>query len=186
MVFLMILLMLRPCLIEQRMFASVCARSKCCFVRVRSMLQTAASSCKVIHQTFSNGFNCENCFSCRHQIFNMLKISWHQENHHWNCCQTPLRLFVTLTNPDKKTSSHGYTAELQCVRNGPVKVQTSIPLRICGKTWKFLFTDALHPICLSLNKEEWAKMLVSRCAKLVRKYPKRLGTVILEKAGSTK
>ena len=35
-------------------------------------------------------------------------------------------------------------------------------------------------------KEEWAKMSVSRCAKLVETYPKRLAAVIAAKGGSTK
>ena len=35
-------------------------------------------------------------------------------------------------------------------------------------------------------QEEWAKIAVSRYAKLVEKYPKRLAAVIAEKGGSTK
>ena len=35
-------------------------------------------------------------------------------------------------------------------------------------------------------KEEWAKMSLSRCAKLVETSPKRLAAVIAGKGGSTK
>uniref|UniRef100_A0AAZ1Y062 Uncharacterized protein n=1 Tax=Oreochromis aureus TaxID=47969 RepID=A0AAZ1Y062_OREAU len=35
-------------------------------------------------------------------------------------------------------------------------------------------------------KEEWARISVSRCAKLVETYPKRLAAVIAAKGGSTK
>ena len=35
-------------------------------------------------------------------------------------------------------------------------------------------------------KEEWAKMSVYRCAKLIETYPKRLAAVIAAKGGSTK
>uniref|UniRef100_A0AAZ3P6Q9 Tc1-like transposase DDE domain-containing protein n=1 Tax=Oncorhynchus tshawytscha TaxID=74940 RepID=A0AAZ3P6Q9_ONCTS len=35
-------------------------------------------------------------------------------------------------------------------------------------------------------KEEWEKMSVSRCAKLIETYPKRLTAVISAKRGATK
>uniref|UniRef100_A0AAR2JGB1 Tc1-like transposase DDE domain-containing protein n=1 Tax=Pygocentrus nattereri TaxID=42514 RepID=A0AAR2JGB1_PYGNA len=35
-------------------------------------------------------------------------------------------------------------------------------------------------------KEEWARISVTRCAKLVETYPKRLAAVIAAKGGSTK
>lgn len=35
-------------------------------------------------------------------------------------------------------------------------------------------------------KEEWARISVSRCAKLIETYPKRLAAVIAAKGGSTK
>ena len=35
-------------------------------------------------------------------------------------------------------------------------------------------------------KEEWAKISVFRCTKLVETYPKRLAAVIAAKGGSTK
>ncbi|KAM7399855.1 hypothetical protein PAMP_019153 [Pampus punctatissimus] len=35
-------------------------------------------------------------------------------------------------------------------------------------------------------KEEWAKISVSRCAKLIETYPKRLAAVIAAKGGATK
>ncbi|MGH0152556.1 UNVERIFIED_CONTAM: hypothetical protein FKN15_026105 [Acipenser sinensis] len=35
-------------------------------------------------------------------------------------------------------------------------------------------------------KEEWAKIPVSRCAKLIETYPKRLTAVIAAKGGATK
>jgi hypothetical protein len=34
--------------------------------------------------------------------------------------------------------------------------------------------------------EEWATILVARCAKLIETYPKRLTAVIAENGGSTK
>ena len=34
--------------------------------------------------------------------------------------------------------------------------------------------------------EEWAKIPVARCAKLIKTYPKRLASVIAVKVGSTK
>ena len=37
-------------------------------------------------------------------------------------------------------------------------------------------------VCL----EEWAKIPVARCAKLIETYPKRLAAVIAAKGGSTK
>jgi hypothetical protein len=40
----------------------------------------------------------------------------------------------------------------------------------------------LEQFCL----EEWAKIPVSRCAKLIKTYPKRLTAVIAAKGGSTK
>lgn len=40
------------------------------------------------------------------------------------------------------------TMKLFCSRNGPVKVQTLIRSRTCGKTWK---ANVFYPICLSLK-----------------------------------
>ena len=40
----------------------------------------------------------------------------------------------------------------------------------------------LEQFCL----EDWAKILVARCAKLIETYPKRLAVVIAAKGGSTK
>ena len=37
-----------------------------------------------------------------------------------------------------------------------------------------------------LNVEEWAKIPVTRCAKLIETYPMRLAAVIAAKGGSTK
>ncbi|KAI4877318.1 hypothetical protein NFI96_002514 [Prochilodus magdalenae] len=58
--------------------------------------------------------------------------------------------------------------------------------------WKELKT-ALHkrsPSNLTelelFRKEEWAKISVSRCAKLIETYPKRLAAVIAAKGGTTK
>ncbi|KAJ7319965.1 hypothetical protein JRQ81_019476 [Phrynocephalus forsythii] len=58
--------------------------------------------------------------------------------------------------------------------------------------WQDLKT-AIHKCCPSnltelelFCKEEWARISVSRCAKLVETYPKRLAAVIAAKGGSTK
>ena len=58
--------------------------------------------------------------------------------------------------------------------------------------WQDLKT-AVHKRCPSnltelelFCKEEWARISVCRCAKLVDTYPKRLGAVIAAKGGSTK
>uniref|UniRef100_F6Z3Z6 Fizzy-related protein homolog n=1 Tax=Xenopus tropicalis TaxID=8364 RepID=F6Z3Z6_XENTR len=58
--------------------------------------------------------------------------------------------------------------------------------------WQDLKT-AVHKHCPSnltelelFCKEEWARISVSRCAKLVETYPKRLAAVIAAKGGSTK
>ena len=40
----------------------------------------------------------------------------------------------------------------------------------------------LEQFCL----EEWAKIPVARCVKLIETYPKRLAAVIAAKGGSTK
>uniref|UniRef100_A0AAY4BHR9 Tc1-like transposase DDE domain-containing protein n=1 Tax=Denticeps clupeoides TaxID=299321 RepID=A0AAY4BHR9_9TELE len=58
--------------------------------------------------------------------------------------------------------------------------------------WQDLKT-AVHKHCPSnltelelFCKEEWARIQVSRCAKLVETYPKRLAAVIAAKGGYTK
>uniref|UniRef100_A0AAQ6IG64 Tc1-like transposase DDE domain-containing protein n=1 Tax=Anabas testudineus TaxID=64144 RepID=A0AAQ6IG64_ANATE len=55
--------------------------------------------------------------------------------------------------------------------------------------WQDLKT-AVHKCFLTqlelFCKEEWAKISVSRCAKLVETYPKRLAAVIVAKGGSKK
>ena len=72
--------------------------------------------------------------------------------------------------------------------NGLVKVQTSIQLRICGMTKIAVHQrnpsnlKELEQFCL----EEWAKIPVARCAKLIETYPKRLAAVIAAKGCSTK
>lgn len=78
---------------ERWRFASVCARSKCFFVRVRSMLQNI---CRDVRQTLPVEM-VTYCFSCLHQILNMLKSSltktvWD----HSNCWRTSLWTSVTL------------------------------------------------------------------------------------------
>ena len=64
--------------------------------------------------------------------------------------------------------------------SGLDKAQTSIQLRICGLTqiavhqWNPSNMMELEQFCL----EEWAKIPVARCAKLIETYPKRLADVI--------
>ena len=73
--------------------------------------------------------------------------------------------------------------------NGLVKSLTSIQLRICGMTLKIAVHQRnpsnlkeLEQFCL----EEWAKIPVARCVKLIETYSNRLSAVIAAKVGSTK
>jgi hypothetical protein len=43
-----------------------------------------------------------------------------------------------------------------------------------------------HRVDVNKCKEEWEKNSVSRCAKLIETYPKRLTAVIAAKGGATK
>ena len=65
--------------------------------------------------------------------------------------------------------------------NGLVKAQTSIQLRM----WYDL-KIAVHQRNPKFCIEEWAKIPVARCAKLIETYPKRLAAEIAAKGGSTK
>ena len=72
--------------------------------------------------------------------------------------------------------------------NGLVKAQTSIQLRmwydfkIAVHQWNPSNLKELEQFCL----EEWAKIPVARCAKLIETYPKRLAAVNAAKGDSTK
>ena len=58
----------------------------------------------------------------------------------------------------------------------------SYDLKIAVHQWKPSNLKEPEQFCL----EEWAKLPVARCAKLIETYPKRLAAVIAAKGGSTK
>ena len=55
-------------------------------------------------------------------------------------------------------------------------------LKIAVHQWNLSNLKELEQFCL----EEWAKISVARCAKLIETCPKRLAAVISAKGGSTK
>ena len=67
---------------------------------------------------------------------------------------------------------------------GLVKDQTSIQLRIL-KTAVYELNPSKYKELEQFYFEEWAKIPVVRCAKLIETYPKRLTFVIAAKVGST-
>jgi hypothetical protein len=55
-------------------------------------------------------------------------------------------------------------------------------IKIAVHQWNLSNLKELEQFCL----EEWAKIPVARCAKLIETYPKRLATIIAAKGDSTK
>ena len=68
------------------------------------------------------------------------------EDLHFNWIMTP------IIQPKKHWN--GFRTRTWKSLSGPVKAQTWISLRICGKTWRLLFTDASHRTWQSFSKSE--------------------------------
>ena len=89
-----------------------------------------------------------------------------------------------------KQHRNGFKTRTWKSLSGPAKAQTWIRLRICGKTWRLLFTNTspstlteLEQIC----KEEWEKIPKSRFQSwYIQTYPRRLKAVITAKGTSRK
>uniref|UniRef100_A0AAZ3QJC0 Uncharacterized protein n=1 Tax=Oncorhynchus tshawytscha TaxID=74940 RepID=A0AAZ3QJC0_ONCTS len=92
-----------------------------------------------------------------------------------------------------KKNLKNHEVNVQCLAKvfGPLELCDLLPVNLWN-LWKELKT-AVHK-CSPSNltelelfcKEEWEKMSVSRCAKLIETYPKRLTAVIAAKGGATK
>uniref|UniRef100_A0A8K9XU40 Tc1-like transposase DDE domain-containing protein n=1 Tax=Oncorhynchus mykiss TaxID=8022 RepID=A0A8K9XU40_ONCMY len=103
------------------------------------------------------------------------------------------RRFVFQQDNDAK---HKAKSTMEWFKNKHIHVlewpSQSLDLNPIENLWKELKT-AVHK-CSPSNltelelfcKEEWEKMSVSRCAKLIETYPKRLTAVIAAKGGATK
>jgi hypothetical protein len=87
----------------------------------------------------------------------------------------------------QKQCWNGFRTRMWKSLRPPAKAQTWIPLKMCGKIWRSLFTATLHLTELEkICREEWEKIPKYRWVCLYQLCTRRLKAVIITKGASTK